>query len=167
MAGLIQQLLENLSEQIAFYGKLLAFSQEKKTVIIKNDVSGLQRVTSDENVIIGRLQKLDKGRESLMMDMADVLGIDKKTMTLTVLIEKLKSQKEAEPLSELRENLIALTAELKQINDQNKELIDSSIDYINFSMNLLQGTIGGNSSYYDSRGQEINAGNRGFFDAKQ
>lgn len=167
MAGLIQQLIENLSEQAYYYEKLVEISYAKKKIIIKNDVPELQKLTSDENILVGKLQKSDKAREGIMNDVAYVLNAGGEKLTLTTLLERLKDQKEAEHLSEIKEKLSTITKELETINGQNKVLVDNSLEYISYSVNVLKGTLAGENAFYDSMGNEINHDSRGFFDARQ
>jgi flagellar biosynthesis/type III secretory pathway chaperone len=62
VAGLMDNLLEILSEQAENYENLLGLSKEKKDVIVSNDVKDLQTITSLENTLLGKHQRLEKKR---------------------------------------------------------------------------------------------------------
>ncbi len=165
MAGLLNDLLSNLDEQLENYEYLLGLSYEKKDTLINNDIDELQKITQLENTLVGKNTRLEKKRMSVMSDIASVMNKNENELTLIALSELVKDSPEHDQLvavtSKIRDNL----TELKSINDQNKLLIDNSLDYINFSMNLLSGAMSG-KSFYTAKGEEMNE-NKSIFDAKQ
>ena len=167
MASLIEELIGTLKKQMQNYEELLILSQEKKGIVIRNDIEMLQKITAAENTIIGRNQKLEHKRELCVKDIATVLNVNSKQLTITKIAELIKNQKEYSELVAIRDDLKKVLGDLKVKNDQNQALINSSLDYINFSVNAIRS--GGNVelSYY-SQGEEVvvNDG-KNFFDAKQ
>lgn len=168
MAGLMEQLTDILKQQAELYDRLIQTSTEKRQIIVENDIEGLQRITAVENVTVGRLQKLDKNRVSIMNEIAIVLNIRDKNYTLTDLavIIKPNAPEEYELLAGLIDATREKLSELKKSNDQNAVLIKNSLDYIDFSVNMMRSS--SSNTYYDSTGEEVggNAGG-GFFDARQ
>jgi len=165
LAGLINELINTLEKQKEVYLKLLDTAFEKKQIIIKNNIEELQLITDKENTLIGKALKLDKERMQYFEDIAFVLNKDKNKMTLSYLVEIMKGQSEYEELLNIKNELFDILKKLKKINDQNQDLIDYSLEYVEYSVNLLRSVI--TPSYYDSRGQEITYRNSGLFDAKQ
>ncbi|MDR1687565.1 MAG: flagellar protein FlgN [Clostridiales bacterium] len=166
MAGLMEQLLDVLSNQAEIYDVLIDLSEKKKAVIIENSAEGLQKITSEENSYIGKVQKLDKVRVATMKEIGIVLNIKDKDYTLTHLCELVKNQPDYERLSNLIGETRSKLEQLRQINDQNKNLIENSLDYIEYSVNVLRSSLEPEKRFYDSSGSEIGQ-STGFFDAKQ
>ncbi|MDE6181655.1 MAG: flagellar protein FlgN, partial [Eubacteriales bacterium] len=93
--------------------------------------------------------------------------LNKKTITISDIIESLKGQEEEKMLSKIKEKAEDVLPKLKILNDQNQELLQMSMDYIDYSMNLIRGGAMGMPTYYDSTGNEINTSDKKMFDAKQ
>ena len=165
MAGLLYELMDTLEKQLVLFDGLIAFAAEKKDVILKNDTADLSRLTADENPVVMKIQKLDKTRAALMSDIANVLGKDA-GLTLTGLCECIRSQPEYERLYALTVQTREKIEELKLLNDQNKILVDSSLEYINFTINAIRSSLMPEQTIYAADGEELGV-RRSFFDAKQ
>lgn len=166
MASLIKELTETLTEQNNIYQSLLEVSSKKKVAIIENNISNLQEFLKEENVLVGRNQRLDKKRIEIFKDISMVLGKNE-DLSLKDIIEAMKGQEGEKELTEIREKLLDILPKLKSLNDQNQELIKISMDYVDFSMNVIRASSGNAPTYYDSLGNEINTSDKKMFDAKQ
>ena len=166
MAGLISNLIDVLNEQTQCYHELLLLSEQKKDGIIKNDLSALQAVNASESTVIGKSQRLEKMRADLAKDIADVLNTKESDLTLGKLVEMIQGQPEYEALFQAREDIKKVVEELKERNDRNKILLSNSMDYVDFSINVIRSSMDTSLMTYDKRGQEID-NRRNFFDAKQ
>ncbi|MDE6357036.1 MAG: flagellar protein FlgN [Eubacteriales bacterium] len=165
MASLIEELIETLEEQNKIYETLLEIASKKKVAIIENNIPNLQEIVSQENTIVGRSLRLDKKRNELFDDMGVVLN--KKNATLSDIIEAIKGQEGEKNLIKIKEKAEDILPKLKNLNDQNQELIQMSMDYVEYSMNLIRGGATGKPTYYDSAGNEINVSDKKMFDARQ
>lgn len=166
MAGLINELIEILNKQALAYEELLILSTEKKSVIINNDIDALQKITIVENKIVSRSQKLEEKRLELMKDISSVLNRKNEELTLSLLEALMEGQDEAPLISEVRTKLKDTVTKLKEANDLNTQLIEGSLEYIEFTMNLVRSNLDEGPSYYN-QGKKIIDGEKGFFDAKQ
>lgn len=165
MASLIDDLINTLEEQNEIYEKLLEIASKKKVAIIENNIENLQEIVSKENTIVGRSLRLDKKRIELFNDMAIVLN--KKDINLSDIILAMKGKECQNKLTQIKEKIQNVLPKLKILNDQNQELIKMSMDYVEYSMNLIRGGTSGIPTYYDSAGNEINGSEQKMFDAKQ
>lgn len=166
MAGLMEQLIGVLDTQLANYDALLALSESKRDIIINNEAEKLQKITSEENTLVGKVQKLDKSRVSIMREIGVVLNIADKNYTLTHLSELIKGQAEYNTLIDLINGTKERLEKLKMINTQNKTLLENSLEYVDYSVNVLRSSVDAGKRFYDTSGDEIGPGG-GFFDAKQ
>ena len=66
MASLMENIIEVLEKENAEYRTLIQLSEEKTPIIIKGDLENLNRITEAEQVIVARIQKLEKERMSTM-----------------------------------------------------------------------------------------------------
>ena len=165
MPGLVYELMDTLEAQIVHFDELIAFSAEKKDVIINNETEALTKLTAGENAAANKLSKLDKARVSLMGDIANVVGRPE-GVTLTELCDLMKEQPEHGRLIELTSLTKEKLDSLKALNDQNKVLIENSLDYINFTINAVRGSMLPEQAIYSSDGEELGV-RQSFFDARQ
>ena len=140
---MFERLIEILQSQSVLYEELLESSRQKKAYLLNNNVEAIRGVTVRENGLIGRLQRLERERGALTADLAKRLGLPINGLTLVELIGRIGDQAVCNQLSSLRIRLRGYMDELKAINEQNKSLINQSLEYIDFTMNLLRSSVSG------------------------
>jgi len=136
-------LIELLRLQLALYDELLELSRQKKSFLLKNDLGAIQKATARENVLVGKLQKTERERETTASNLAVRLCIPSNGLTLAKLTSQIEDASIRNQLDALRARLRSAMDELKSLNAQNKALIDQHLEYIDFSMNLLYGSVSG------------------------
>ncbi len=164
MASLIEDLINMLQDQFNNLQDLLGLSEEKKDVIVQNNLEQLQFITGLENTLISRNNKFEKAINELMSDIAMVLNLDQSSVKLSTVSTALNSP-EKEQLNELTEKIILVATKLKEVNEQNRILIDHSLDYINFTVNLYSSASEQEPTYTSQN--QTQPGASKFFDFKQ
>ena len=135
----MENLIQVLEEESTEYESLLKLSQEKTAYIVKGDLENITRITDEEQVYVGKLARLDKKREEVTADIANVLNKDVKTLKITALIEMLAARpQEQKMLAKACEDLQKQVRALQIVNEQNRELIQHSLELVEFDMQLLQ-----------------------------
>ena len=109
-------------------------------------------------------------REKIVDKICVVLNIEKTKMKATSLIDKLPED-EREKLKETVNKLKKIVSEVKEIGDTNGMLIKSSLDYVEFTLNLMRATSEKVSNTQYQRKGNLSYGNytnqANFFDTKQ
>ena len=172
MASIIERLRDTLEEEASLYEELLGVSRRKTPAIIGEKLEELNTITAEEQALVNRITKVDSVRESIMMKVAGILNADPENLKLDVLIRSLdKAPEEQRALSETADKLGTVVRQVRGVNFQNKELIDSALEMVQFEMNLLQSANSapqtanyGKGAY--NTGEVLGAGFSGF-DAKQ
>jgi flagellar biosynthesis/type III secretory pathway chaperone len=171
MAGLIDELVNVMSQENDIYRELIPIAEEKTRVIIKNDLDALQKITEQEQLTIEKITALEKKREEVVINIGTVLSRDPKELNMKALIKIMgKQPEEQKELSRIHDELNVNLRRLVTINDRNKELINQSLEMIEFNMNLIQSTrmAPGVNNYTRSAGESsIRQAGTGMFDAKQ
>ena len=171
MAGLIDELVNTMSQENDIYRELIPIAEEKIRVIIKNDLDALQKITEQEQLTIEKINALEKKREEVVINIGTVLSRDPKELNMKALIKIMgKQPEEQKELSRIHDELNVNLRRLVTINDRNKELINQSLEMIEFNMNLIQSTrmAPGVNNYTRSAGESsIRQAGTGMFDAKQ
>ena len=139
MASLMETLIEVLEKENLEYGNLLELSMKKTPAIVSDDIKTLAEITDEEQVIVSRINHLDHQRNEAVNDIANVLNKDVTKLKIADLIKMLaaRPQEQAELASvfdELRRNVQAV----KRVNEQNRALIESALEMVQFNMQVLQ-----------------------------
>ena len=139
MASLMDSLVEVLEEENVQYEKLVELSKDKKDAIIKADIEALEHITGEEQDVSSYLRNLDIRRDSVLKDMADVLGKDFEEMTITKLIGYLGQQpKEQERLSKVRAKLLTTGSQMQEWNKRNEALLNQALEMVEFDLTLFR-----------------------------
>lgn len=172
MASLMENLISILNEECSTYEELLKLSRKKTPIIISGNLEELSKITDEEQEQASRLTNLDKKRAEVTADIANVLNKDVNKLKLSYLIKLLeKRPSEQRALSDVHDRLTSVVANVRQVNEQNRELIQTSLELVQFEMNLVQSMQTAPETANYSRGA-YNTGDtmgvtRGKFDAKQ
>ena len=135
MASLLENLIDVLDKENAEYEKLVVLAEEKTPTIIKGDVEGLSKITEDEQVIVGRIQGMEKQRIKVLADVANVVNRDVETLKLIDLIQMPEQQKK---LKDIHERLKETTEKLRLLNDKNQLLLADKLDMVDFNLNMIR-----------------------------
>ena len=139
MASLMENLIEVLNKQYEIYEQLLALSTTKTTAIVKGNLEDLARITDEEQNVVGILNHYDKEREEVMKDIANVINKDVEGLRIANLAQMLSNRPEEQrQLTEIGDKLRDVAFRMKKVNEQNKELLENSLEMVAFDMNLLQ-----------------------------
>jgi flagellar biosynthesis/type III secretory pathway chaperone len=164
MAGMVNQLISILNEQNERHSELLGLSKEKREAIIKNDIKHLQKITNLENLITSQTMKLERKRMALMDDITSVLCVESGTVTLSELADALKGQDEHAELVSTGEKIRKTLNELTQENNLNASLIQIELDYIEYSINVIQTSANQSPADFSTGGAHRESA--GLFDAR-
>ena len=160
----VNRIIEVLTKETLLYEEMLALSKNKTDIIVNGKVSELESITKLEQTMILKLSKLEDDREELADKLAVDLGLKPAEITLGGLISRLP-EKLANELEGCCKKLPAILNKLKESNSLNSRLIKNSLDYINFSINILS-SVGPSDNNYVNSGEAISSKSRNFFDMK-
>jgi flagellar biosynthesis/type III secretory pathway chaperone len=152
-------LIDLLTRQAEIYEELLSLADEKKSMILQNDLEALRQATSRENELIGGFLKTETNRMALI---EKITG--EKEISLSDFIERY-TPSEKNSLQRLKQRIHATIDALRPVNARNKVMLDHSLEYIAFTMNILRDAYHG-SAYYTALGERISAG-EGFIDTRR
>ena len=172
VASLMENLVDVLDKECTMYEKLLELSTRKTVIIVKGDLEELAKITDEEQCVIGSIQSLEKKRETTMKDIANVLNKDVDSLKLTDLIVILEKRPEDQKnLAVQRDRLKGVTDNVRRVNGQNQELLLSSLEMVQFEMNIIQASKSAPQTANYSRALDTTGDCLGYtsggFDAKQ
>ncbi|MCR5109024.1 MAG: flagellar protein FlgN [Lachnospiraceae bacterium] len=168
----MEELIDTLEKESVIYERLLELAQKKTPVIVKGNIEELTKITDEEQIVVDQISHLEKKRETVTNDIADVINKDVENLKLTNLIELLSNQpREKRRLSEVHDKLRDVVTQVKTINEHNQDLITHSLEMVEFDLNMIQAmrqapeTANYGRSGYNA-GEMLGTGMQGF-DAKQ
>ena len=171
MASLMEELMETLTAEEKLYAELIPIEEEKTRAIVGNDLQKMQEITDRERDMVDRTTALEAKREEIAVNIATVLGKNPKTITLDEIEDSLKKQPEdRKKLQTIHDKLRKTVNRLRDVNEQNKELLQESMDMVEFNMNVMRSArMTSGSSNYGSDASEVNgmAPQHSRFDATQ
>lgn len=171
LASLIEELVTTLEQELRIYQELLPIEEQKTQIIVSNDLNALQAITGQEQVVVEKINSLERKRQEVLEGIGTVISRDPATLHIQTLIQLLEKQpKEQKQLSHIHDNLKKLIHRLMDINSHNNSLIQQSLEMIEFNMNFIQSArmMPGNNSYNKGAAQYSAASLQpGMFDTKQ
>lgn len=121
--------IATLTTENELLNELIKSSEAKQENI--NDAQEIARLAHAEEAIVNRLEEVDKKRTILFDVVAPGQKLEEWLLTL--------SEEQQETVIPLIINLAENLARLQSLNELNQALIEQSLSYVQFSMNLLMG----------------------------
>jgi len=137
------QLATIMMELIKEHEHLLRLGREKQQVLIRNDVQALQRLVQEELKHIQQVERLDAQRQWHIQQMlGQVTGnesgvVSETGIRLRDLLGQMPLSPDKERLEGLALSLRRLLEELRHVNEQNRQLIEQSLAFVHYSMELF------------------------------
>ncbi len=140
MASLIEELITVFSQENEIYKELVLLSRDKSRIIIDKELEKLQEFTAREQKHLEKLVNLEKKRLEVMDDIALVLSKKPEDLTVKTIIALLDGQeKEQSVLVKIHDELGRTLKDIQFFNEMNKNLIEQSLDMIEFDLNIYMG----------------------------
>jgi|YNPMSStandDraft_1061717.scaffolds.fasta_scaffold07151_1 predicted XRE-type DNA-binding protein len=147
-SSILKSLVGVLKQEAAIYEELLAMSKDKTHVIVKGKIQELEQIVKSEQDYILKLSELENERETFVDRLSAIKGTKAEELTISA-ITQMFAGKEAEELFIVQQKLMETIQSLSETNELNEKLIQSSLDYINFTISLIT-TAGDDDNSYDT-----------------
>lgn len=170
MASLIEELIKVLGDEEKIYAEIIPLAEKKTRIIVNNDLQSLTGITEEEQLLVGKISKLEKKRREVIRNIGIVMNKKESELNFVTIIELLKGQeKEQEELKKLHDRLKSTIELLSVLNERNQMLIKQSLEMIDFDINLLQSlrTSPGAGQYNIDSEVEIQGMESRMFDTKR
>lgn len=158
----VEQLVLILNKEHEIYEQISQLADVKKQVIIDGKIKELEETTKKEKTFTLSLVKLESLRSKTVDALLNLYGLVE-VDNITDLI-KYMTPKEGMAIRTVRDKIMKEVTEIQFRNDQNKKLIEQSLDFIDFNMDLL--TTIDDSNEYGSDADEKEKETRSLFDMK-
>lgn len=141
-----------LTEMLELYRALLTLSKQKREMLVKVQVQDIEAITKREETLILQIGKLEGLREQLVASIAKTSELPPEELNLAK-IRGLVDEDKADRFVWIDQEFDAILKELTPLNKLNTDLIQQSLGFINYNLNLLsQSQVG---PTYAAKGQNI------------
>lgn len=131
------RLIETMDTQTAVYDKLLSLAREKQPVLIKGDITELDRITKAEEILILQVGRLEEQRKALHQQLASHFSLSPEELTLSELMKRADNKVMGKKMQQLFTDMTGKLSDLGEVNNTNCELVQNSLDFVNYSLNIL------------------------------
>ena len=161
---LVERLIDVLGKEAAVYEDILKISKNKTNIIVEGKVSELESLVKLEQSLVLQMGKLEGLREELVDKISTELHIETGKITISMLTALVDTEVKGK-LKNCQGRLENVLLELKGKNELNAKLIKNSLDYIDFSVNIMS-SIAATGNNYGDTGNVSEGGKRRLFDVK-
>ena len=153
-----QTIITVLEKLIKLHKSLNQLAEKKTTIIKEGDTDALTELLIDEQKHVKAITQIEKEREQAVLAL-----MSGKNATIDEVIEIAEST-EADVLRHLKEELLTEIMKLKEQNELNQQLLITSLQFVNLSLDLLRPQ---DRNYnYDKTNQEAPKNMKSMFDSK-
>lgn len=120
-----------------YHQQLLQLAKEKQSILVEGKVAALQNLIGQEMKCTDIIRDLETLREQQIAEIVAAKEYQVQSITMEQFIALLDDPEEKAHLAKLTEQLRECLAEITRLNQNNQELIQMTLSYIQYSMNIL------------------------------
>lgn len=161
-----QKLIKTLQKEYQKYKELKTTAEKKQRALIDNDVNVLMSTITEEQDLLQEIEELEENRNKDLEGIVKQNDINLETdrqVSFNMVVE-LFSKEEKEQLKNIKEMLLGIFAELEDINEENKQLLEDSLIINRQSFNIIRETVKNSNTY--SKPGENNDNNEHYIDCE-
>ncbi|GFZ97608.1 hypothetical protein GCM10008018_49830 [Paenibacillus marchantiophytorum] len=162
----IQPLLDTMDKLQEAHEALLELAKGKTPVLISNDIDQLNMIVNRENKWVRAITEANQQRIQIIGSYLISRGYNPNPkITVGDLIKVIFKAEEKQALMEAQHKLLATIEDLKANNVINQQLIEQSLSFVNYSLDLVMGPPEDDLVYRNPN--QARSGNRlGMFDRR-
>lgn len=131
MSEALQNLNRNLKQQVELYNELLTLEEHKQRALIKNNLQEIESITTQEEFLIIKVNRLEKERLMWAEQIGRELEKTPEDLTLAELAEHFPV------LVEVRLDLDRVVERLREIHQINSQLLHQAMKIVDYTVGLL------------------------------
>jgi len=162
----VKDLLQTMDQLNQIHESLLELSKLKTDILVQNQVVQLNQIVNKENSLMKQITKLDLQRIDNISQFLLQKGYKPNAkITVDDLTKLVFKAEEKLLLKGAQEKLLGTIEQLKELNQLNQKLIEQSLAYIEYSMDLVLGPPEDEMVYRNPSQQQSQKRN-GIFDSR-
>jgi flagellar biosynthesis/type III secretory pathway chaperone len=163
----VQGLLQTMSKLIQVHISLLELAERKTNILVLNQVDKLNQIVNKETSTMKQITILDLQRIEDISSLLLERGY-KPNPNITVgdIIKLVVKADDKKLLSDAQKQLLSTIYKLREKNQLNQKLIEQSLAFIEFSMDLVLGPSDDGVTYQNPLHQQQGLKRNGMFDSR-
>ncbi len=145
--GLLEQLTDVLSDHCSAYRDLSVLLSAQTEALQKNDLSELSLLLRSQEELVSGITASEERRKGIQSQLAEKLQVRDNLLLSELLEMPGLPEGPGQRLSRLRENLVELTEQVRELNQENHELVQQALKFIGFSLDGLKSLAAGPDTY--------------------
>lgn len=163
MRELELKLKSTINRELELYRDVLELAKRKTEILKASSVAELELLTLEERACVEEINKIEMEREKTVRGLADSLGVNER-LDLSAMSKHFSEEGRAE-FETLKNEFADIIESLKSVNKLNETLIKDSLEYIDFSLNIMTSATAG-GSYSQSADDTQSTNKKNLFDFK-
>jgi flagellar biosynthesis/type III secretory pathway chaperone len=160
MSMAFQALIQTMTALNDIHDALSELAEQKKQVLIHNIVEQLTQIVSKENKLVKQLGELDRQRVEVIGQFLMEKGYKPNPkVTVSDLTKIIFNIEDKKTLLSLQKQLLGSIRKLREMNQLNQQLIEHSLSFIDYSLDLIVGPPDDDVIYH--KPQQGNRGRKG------
>ncbi|MNI40431.1 FlgN protein [compost metagenome] len=162
----IEDLLEMMNKLQEAHVALLDLTKDKTRIIVSNQVEQLNQIVNKENKLLRHIGELDQQRMRVVNEYLISRGYTPNPrISVSDLVKVIFKAEDKIALAEAQKSLLSLIDQLKEHHALNQQLIEQSLAFIDYSLDLVMGAPEDDAIYRNPM-QQRNTNRSGVFDTK-
>ncbi|SFT25629.1 flagellar protein FlgN [Paenibacillus sp. BC26] len=164
---IVETIIATLEQQAGVYRELLALANEKTPYLVHNQVEKLNAILQKERKLLKTAEELEQQRMRFSGQYFSGIGMLRyKGGKISEMIRTVTASQDKKKLTELHEELTALLDELQKVSQLNQQLIEQSLKFIDYSIDLLVEDPNGDVTYQHPLSPGYGNPRNGLFDTR-
>ncbi|KZE70232.1 flagellar biosynthesis protein FlgN [Paenibacillus jamilae] len=163
----LERLIDVLEQLDQKHLILLELAKSKKKIVMENDMDSLVQHLNQESRLLKQVEQLEEARMEVSYELLRERGIKSQlNLTITELARLVFDPEDKNKLLSVQSRLSHTLSELKEINEINQKLIEQSLVFIDYSLDLLVGRPNQEMTYMHPDQKSNQHARPGLFDTK-
>ncbi|MGG3564978.1 flagellar protein FlgN [Neobacillus rhizosphaerae] len=133
----LNTIIQTLETMVDAHKRLLDLAKGKRNLLVEGNIQGLQSQIHREALCVDEIQKLEQIRKQKVQEYMEQKGITDDSQTLEELIKLQQDNTYKAKLTSAAKQLRKLIQEISQINENNQQLIQTSLSFIQYSIGMF------------------------------
>ncbi|MDQ1146294.1 flagellar biosynthesis/type III secretory pathway chaperone [Bacillus sp. SORGH_AS 510] len=133
----LNTLIQSLETMVDAHSRLLDLAKGKRDMLVNGNIQDLQSQIHREALCVDEIQKLEQIRMQKVQEFFEKKGIKGDSFTLEELIKLQYDNQIKVKLTSIAKQLRSLIQEISQINENNQQLIQTSLSFIQYSIGMF------------------------------
>lgn len=130
----LSKLINVLEKQKEFYESLLEIGLKKQRDLVEGEIEAVEEATNKEEILLGLAISLEETRLKCTMEVAEGYSLQDSSFLEIIQASPPSEQQE---LRQLYEDMKELIKKMDKLNQENMNLIQQSLHFIDFTMDAI------------------------------